>query len=68
MASKHSGPSTSVGASVKCKRTALTLVTKLEIINRAESGEGASALGQFYNLGECRPDPCCCYSFLSSLL
>ena len=45
MASKRPGPSSSDEIVVKRKRTALTLETKLQIINRSEAGEG------FYHLG-----------------
>lgn len=36
----------------KRKRTYLTLETKLEILGRAESGEGSSALGRMFGVGE----------------
>uniref|UniRef100_S4RNI2 HTH CENPB-type domain-containing protein n=1 Tax=Petromyzon marinus TaxID=7757 RepID=S4RNI2_PETMA len=40
------------GPSMKRKRTALTLEVKLEILRRAEAGEGPAALGRAFNLGE----------------
>ncbi|KYO33913.1 hypothetical protein Y1Q_0024527 [Alligator mississippiensis] len=40
------------GPPMKRKRTSLTLETKLEILNCAEAGEGPSALGCAFNLGE----------------
>lgn len=52
MASKRPGNSDGERPSGSRKRTSLTLKQKLEIINRAESVEGASALGRYYNLGE----------------
>ncbi|XP_059823047.1 tigger transposable element-derived protein 1-like [Hypanus sabinus] len=42
----------SPGPSAKRKRTALTLEKKLEIINRAASGAGNTALRHYFSLGE----------------
>ncbi|XP_059800174.1 tigger transposable element-derived protein 1-like isoform X2 [Hypanus sabinus] len=45
-------PMSSPGPSAKRQRTALTLEKKLEIVNRAEAGEGNTALGRHFGLGE----------------
>lgn len=55
MSSKRAGPGAGASggeASAKRRRTSLTLQVKLDILNRAESGETNSALGRHFNLGE----------------